>query len=285
MNVYLILPSVKILNANAMSSTITVGFPAMTAWLGGVHALQRKLNTIDKFNEVKFIKTGVVCNQFDYQVYEPDKALAVTANPLTKKGERPAIIEAARVHLTISLVIEIKNFNIEDDEELLASVKKLLPTLKLAGGDILNFKDPQILYVTEDDISIEKKMLRQLMPGYALIERRNLISQNEKEIALDSLLNVLCWRKTVSFENTEQKVVDIWRQDAGWLVPIAVGFHELVSSSGISNLREEGKKHSFVEPIVTIGEFKMVHHFSKLEDILWEYVYDLENGLFICRNV
>ncbi|MGL5336624.1 MAG: type I-F CRISPR-associated protein Csy2, partial [Enterovibrio sp.] len=43
MNV-LILPHLKIHNANALSSPFTIGFPAMTAWLGFMRALERKLN-------------------------------------------------------------------------------------------------------------------------------------------------------------------------------------------------------------------------------------------------
>ena len=39
MKTYIVLPDVQIHNANAMSSTYTIGFPAMTAWLGAVHAL------------------------------------------------------------------------------------------------------------------------------------------------------------------------------------------------------------------------------------------------------
>ncbi|WP_415735253.1 type I-F CRISPR-associated protein Csy2, partial [Legionella pneumophila] len=41
----ILLPSIRVQNANALSSPFTIGFPAMTGWLGGVHALQRKLNT------------------------------------------------------------------------------------------------------------------------------------------------------------------------------------------------------------------------------------------------
>ena len=39
----LLVPRLHIHNANALSSPFTIGFPAMTAWLGAVHALQRKL--------------------------------------------------------------------------------------------------------------------------------------------------------------------------------------------------------------------------------------------------
>lgn len=39
MKAYLLISHLRIHNANAMSSTLTIGVPAMTAWLGAVHAL------------------------------------------------------------------------------------------------------------------------------------------------------------------------------------------------------------------------------------------------------
>ena len=40
---YLLLPNLHIHNAYAMSSSYTIGFPAITGWLGAVHALERNL--------------------------------------------------------------------------------------------------------------------------------------------------------------------------------------------------------------------------------------------------
>jgi len=40
----LLLPHIKVINANALSSPFTIGFPAVTACMGAVHALQRQLN-------------------------------------------------------------------------------------------------------------------------------------------------------------------------------------------------------------------------------------------------
>lgn len=52
MKTYIVLPDVQIHNANAMSSTYTIGFPAMTAWLGAVHALQRNLSVWDPIFQI-----------------------------------------------------------------------------------------------------------------------------------------------------------------------------------------------------------------------------------------
>ncbi len=64
----LLLPHIKVHNANALSSPFTIGFPAMTAWLGAVHALQRKLN--DKGYSICFDAVGVVSHKMDLQTYK-----------------------------------------------------------------------------------------------------------------------------------------------------------------------------------------------------------------------
>ncbi len=53
----LLIPRIKIHNANALSSPYTIGFPAMTAWLGAVHALERKMKA-NGFNEIQFRLSG-----------------------------------------------------------------------------------------------------------------------------------------------------------------------------------------------------------------------------------
>ena len=45
MKKYILIPELKIHNANALSSSLTIGVPAMTAWLGAVHALERRIRT------------------------------------------------------------------------------------------------------------------------------------------------------------------------------------------------------------------------------------------------
>ena len=40
---YLLLKNIMIQNANALSGALIAGFPAVTAWLGFVYALERKV--------------------------------------------------------------------------------------------------------------------------------------------------------------------------------------------------------------------------------------------------
>ena len=64
----LLISRIKVHNANALSSPYTIGFPAMTAWLGTVHALQRKLNHAE-FHTVVFKSVAVVCHDIDLQIF------------------------------------------------------------------------------------------------------------------------------------------------------------------------------------------------------------------------
>lgn len=96
---FLIIPRLKIHNANALSSPYTIGFPAMTAWLGGVHALQRKLNAAS-FTDLRFSACAVSCHQIDLQTYQGRgdyvHSIVGTGNPLDKTGGRPSFIKAFR---------------------------------------------------------------------------------------------------------------------------------------------------------------------------------------------
>ena len=92
----LLIPNIQIHNANALSSPYTIGFPAMTAWLGFMHALERKLHN-SEFSEVKFTGIIVSCLDINLQTYKGKgdyvSSIIATSNPLDKSGNRPSFIE------------------------------------------------------------------------------------------------------------------------------------------------------------------------------------------------
>ena len=125
---FLLISHLKLHNANAMSSPYTIGFPAMTAWLGAVHALQRKLQT--KTCDVALTKVAISCHEFNLQTYKGQgdfvHSIIGTANPLDKDGSRPAFIEEARCHLEVSLLIEIENLSKKKRDQLLELIPDLV---------------------------------------------------------------------------------------------------------------------------------------------------------------
>lgn len=288
---FLLIPHLKLHNANAMSSPYTIGFPAMTAWLGAVHALQRKLN--QQGCDVTLSKVAVSCHDFNLQTYKGRgdfvHSIVGTANPLDKDGNRPAFIEEARCHLDVSLLIEIESLSHKKREHLLDIIQGILANMKFASGDVLSSKVCSVLDFAEDEDQ-EKELrpiLNKLMLGHVLIERRDLVlaSMQEGKDALDSVLDYL--KVTHSSTQDEEGKV-IWtseRKAQGWLVPIAVGFQG-ISELGIArNQRDANTPHCFAESVLTLGEFVMPYRIESIDQLLWQYHVDLESNLYLCQNL
>lgn len=288
MNV-LILPHLKIHNANALSSPFTIGFPAMTAWLGFVHALERKLSQAG-LSDLMLHSAAVVSHRCDVQTHKGEgdfvHSIIGTGNPLDKDGSRSAFIEEARCHLDVSLVIEWSgNEEQVQQPEFTLQLQAVIATMKVAGGDVLSFGKPSVKSViTQEDTA---QVLRQLMPGYVLIERRDLMidAMQQGDDAIDALLGYL----TVDHhcEQLEDQSV-AWhsqRKTSGWIVPIATGFQGISPLGEAKNQRDPSVPHRFAESVVTLGEFVMAHKIKHLEDILWQYHPDLENDLYLCQPV
>ncbi len=49
---YIIIKNMMVQNANALSSAFTIGFPAVTSFMGFMHGLQRKINNHETFSNV-----------------------------------------------------------------------------------------------------------------------------------------------------------------------------------------------------------------------------------------
>ena len=288
---FILIPHLKIHNANAMSSPYSIGFPAMTAWLGAMHALQRKLNA--KGHEIELTGLAVSCHDFNLQTHKGQNdfvhSIIGTANPLDKDGNRPAFIEEARCHLEVSLLIEIENLGKKQREQLLTILPETINSMKFAGGDVLSVYDQQILDFDEDGQKDQelKPILNKLMLGHVLIERRDLVIQSMQE-GQDALGAVLDHLKVTHSSQTDENGKVTWsssRKEKGWLVPIAVGFQGISELGIAKNQRDADTPHRFAEAVLTLGEFIMPFRIESIDQLLWQYHVDLENNLYLCQNL
>ena len=287
----LILPHIKIHNANALSSPFTIGFPAMTAWLGFTHALERKLNQAG-LNDLLLHSAAVVSHQCDVQTHKGDgdfvHSIIGTGNPLDKDGSRSAFIEEARCHLDVSLIIEYTgNEDQTEQQSFIELLQKTITHMKVAGGDVLSLKLPMIKAIDEKNEQETAALLRQLMPGYVLIERRDLMveSMQQGADALDALLSYLTVNHSCEQVENDTVVWQSQRKAAGWIVPIATGFQGISPLGQAKNQRDSSVPHRFAESVVTLGEFVMAHKIKHIDDVLWQYSPDLENDLYLCQQV
>jgi CRISPR-associated protein Csy2 len=284
----ILLPHVKVHNANALSSPFSIGVPAMTAWLGAVHALQRKLNQ-DDFADLSFNATGVISHECDLQTHKGVgdyvSSIIGTGNPLDKTGSRSAFIEEARCHLDVSLLIEFTGINKNEEERVLDRISHhLYSRMKMAGGDIKGFDSPTTYRVEEGNSIDLAKITRQLMPGYAIVERRDLMveAMEAGQDAMDALIDNLAVHHSCE-KNDDEVIWSSYRQSKGWIVPIATGFHGITKLGQAKNQRNEEAPHRFAESIVTLGEFKMPHRVTSIDELLWRY--SVNNDLYLCEQI
>ncbi len=299
---FLHLPHLRIHNANALSSPFTIGFPAMTAWLGFVHALQRKLNQRG-FTDLELISTAIVSHSCDLQTYKGEgdyvASIVGTGNPLEPKSEkdkpdgyavRPSFIEEARCHLDVSLLIEYQSQPSEEERFMepafITELSQLISTMKIAGGDIIRFDKPETCTVDDTDEREARKLIRSLMPGYVLIERRDLMedAMEDGADALNAMLGYLTINHTCEKTENDQIIWRSQRKVPGWIIPIAIGFHGISELGQAKNQRDSTVLHCFAESVVTLGEFVMAHRIRQLDDMLWQYQYDAENNLYLCQQ-
>ena len=304
----LILRHIRIQNANALSSPYTIGFPAMTAWLGFTHALQRRLQ--ERGYAVALNGTGVISHDMALQTYKGPNdftaSIIGTGNPLEPKTEknapqnavRPSFIEEARCHLDVSLVITVTGLSVVERDNFCTTVSTLLNgNMRLAGGDILGFYTPSVVNIDDADSVEVSRLFRSLMPGYALVERRELMQQamENGQDALDAMLDYLAvhhqcdkddagkvtWTKARKGAPVSE---DEEPQPTGWIVPIAVGFQGLTPLAESQNRRDPDTLHRFAESVVTLGEFRMVYRLNTMQQLFWHYHYDEANALYLCEQ-
>lgn len=282
----LLIPNIKIHNANALSSPYTIGFPAMTAWLGFMHALERKLKNTN-FNDIKFTGLIVSCLDVNLHTYKGKgdyvSSIVATSNPLDKAGKRPSFIEEARCDIEVSIAIECQMDAIDYDK-FTSLIDSLLPMMKIASGDILSLKPSAHLEVNNNE---PRDLTRYLMPGFCLVSRQDLMTQamQDGQDAIDALLDYLATTRDIEI-NENKKIIknEQHNKEQGWLVPIAVGYQGISELKITKNQRDANTPHKFVESIITLGEFKMPHHFDNIDAMMWRYKRDGDD-LYLCQNI
>lgn len=307
----LLIPHLQVQNANAISGPFTWGFPSPTAFTGFVHALERRLN--NEF-DLEFGGVGIVCHHFEPQVSQPanrrHQVFPLTRNPLyagwKKFEDKPAsIVEEARAHMEISLLIEVlTELDSDDPEELKLRLLSTIHSMRLAGGSILprygKRHQPDWFDWWDDDadnIAAFRKLRHRLLPGFALIQREDLLAEHLQEIrtqnadsnALDALLDLSRLNMEPGEPDPKNTGETLWkaRGKPGWLVPVAVGYaalSRLYPPGEVTNARDEETPFRFVESLYSLGQWISPHRLTELKQLLWRHEADTETGIYRCTN-
>lgn len=308
----LILPHLRIQNANAISSPLTHGFPSMTAFLGVMWALERKLS--ERGIAMSFNSVGVICHAFDEQTTEGGytKAFRLTRNPVDKDGSTMAIVEEGRIHLDVTLVFGVDGgFVAGEDAErqaLADTVADVVAGMRIAGGSVLTSTRPRWqtrarLERWSQDATAARIQFRQLrrrwLPGFALVCRDDLLAQRTAAFAqldppagaLDAWLDLsrFNWKPVPTDPDVEPSAKVEWKHDRseGWIVPIPVGYgalSELHAAGVVRSARDEDTAFRFVESLYSIGQWIGPHRLTGIDQLLWYSHSDVDAGLYRCQN-
>ena len=188
-------------NASIISSHLTWGFPAPSAFTGFMHNLQRQLNEIETYKKVECCGIGIIAHHFNPQIsksnayrYSPYQ-LNLARHPLNPNGSTPSIIEEGKGHFEVSLIIGLGGDDLDqhlsaNDAELTEATQTLIQTIsqriynmRLAGGSIFSHKRIKPMLVNwslHDAENITKKLRYRLLPGFVLQHRHQVLLAHQQ---------------------------------------------------------------------------------------------------------
>lgn len=213
----LVLPRLRVQNANAISSPLTHGFSSITAFTGLMWALERKLSQADV--PLHMHAVGVVCHHYQEQIkgrgrlYDPF-TFNLSRNPVDKDGSTAAIVEEGRIHLEITLVFTVSQKSAAGVAPTLVqgadvamqqwadTAGSVLSQMRVAGGSLLPSRAGPgrrvrpWLRVLSDDAQQRTKQFRewrrQWLPGFALVGRDDLLAERLRTLrAIDPQTTLL----------------------------------------------------------------------------------------------
>ena len=304
----LVVPHLRIQNANAISSPLTHGFPSMTALLGLLWALERKARKAGI--ALEFNAIGVTSHDWQEQVSDGGyvKSLRLTRNPVDKDGTTAAIVEEGRIHLELSLVIAVyaEDWDTQAQSSDLAAIAELLAGMRVAGGTVLPVLQrpsrrhrPWLADFTgdhRDQRDAFRTLCLRLLPGSALVARDDLLEQrlalmqaeDPQTTRLDAWLSLsrINWRYQPGEKDGDGEWIDD-RKAQGWIVPIPVGYGalgDLHAPGTVAHARDETTPFRFVESLYSLGEWISPHRLHAPEQLLWYADSQPETGHYRVRN-
>ncbi len=303
----LLLPRLRVQNANAISGPLTWGFPSPTAFTGFVHALQRRFS--DRLHE-GFEGVGIICHRFEPQVTSPASrrtlAFKITRNPLGKDGKPASFVEEGRAHMEVSLLIGVCDYMTRrTGEDFAREVMHEVQGMRLAGGSILptrtgkRFQAEWFPLDDEPEAQADQfvKLRRRLLPGFALVEREDIFTAHIESLrrrapqanALDALLDLSRLNVEPDIPNPDKPGETTWgiRSKPGWLVPLPIGYAALTEAyepGQVKDARDESVPFRFVECLYSLGEWVSPHRMESFAQMLWTHEADTDKGIYRCVN-
>lgn len=284
---YLLLDHIEIQGANTISSPLTYGFPAVTGFLGAIHALSRKLE-VDPDETVYLDGVLIACHQYDVQSYRPnaysDYSFKLTRNPIGKDGKTRSIIEEGKVNLNVSLIVEVicsedALYGEAVQQAFIEQVKTKLKQQRIAGGAVFDIE--QIKLLETEVIATKEELIDDLLPAFVLLDAQDqlfdITTELQKNNSDATMLDALIETAKLHFEPKEDGSWDTYsvKKGRGWLVPMHLGYQAispLFMAGKVAHTRDNTHATQFVECIYGLGKWVFPFDIEdNFEHAFWRY--------------
>ncbi|PST99290.1 type I-F CRISPR-associated protein Csy2 [Photobacterium iliopiscarium] len=233
-NQYLLLPQISVCGASAMSSSITIGIPSLTAFYGFIHAFERNMQKV--FSNLKVDSFAICIHTFHLQKRGMTRESIIK---LTSNISSPATHDEWHCDLKFSLALKVNNLTHLNQSEILYALPK-----RLAGGYArINIDDIKTIQVS----SSFKDLVKQI-PTF----QGQWLSLYKAKID--------------SFESIIQQI-----KASQNIIPTCVGYHYLEKPTERTfALRDY--KHAFAEPIIGLIKPITIKEDTSLHDLFWDQI-------------
>lgn len=241
MSNFLLINHIEVQGANAIAG-FTWGFPAITHFLGFVHLLQRKIHQHADFNAITLGGCAVIAHDQQTSSYRSGSTIAFTQsrNPpylaSHAKDSPPPIIEEGKMSMTVSLLIEVESSIESYGQIFLEWIQQQSYLQRLAGGSIFNIAGVAGFAINDDkDKPSLRALQRKLLPGFALVNRSDLLNNHFESMQADTSSVEMCdaWVDFVALKRQARPAYDLINRH----------LRDLVKDADCSMLFEEWQQH------------------------------------------
>ena len=274
---YVMLPQMVIHNFNAESNQYVVGIPAMTAFTGYAHSLERAMQVAGWLVSVE----GIAVLLHDLRVHEGHPKCP-SAMQGAKEFINPPIIEEIKGDMRVTLVLRlvwdkparawVKDRFDDGHPDLLRDLSGWVFRLPCCGGSCHDVGQIRLLHSQQQDDSGEYPLQTALQTvlrqdrAFVIQSRADLLQEAQSlgQDALDALFDAM---RVLRDEHGQWQ-----RQQSGWIVPLAVGYQAIEMPQQRGGARD-GARHVYAEPLTSIGELVYAAHWLWQADFAFERVF------------
>jgi CRISPR-associated protein Csy2 len=232
---FLLLPNITVSGATALSSSVTIGIPSLTAFYGYVHAFERKLRELQAATKIESF--AICIHQLHLDKRGLTKEFVEKANNTISP---PSTNDDWQCDFTFSFILKfLHKPNIPND-----SIIKALPKRLARGATKISIADFHRIQPFDSLTSAVK---------YVPIQTGKWLSLYKGHLdSFDDLIGSV--------------------REKRWLTPSCVGFH-LLERPVEKKDALRGYKHAFSEPIIGLINPIIFGNTTDPNKILWRYKY------------